>query len=338
MHGKVWVTIGLIAGFMLGSWTPLGQVVSRDTLEQSLFSLTQRYGSDLAGKTQAAAQVATLSRFRSLITAARKEPAGNILQNHGITLAAGFLDPEDAWAMHYSELARSDGLALASWSERASREQAGAKNSVTAAMPETDINAWYSQTNAAELGRLRATIAGIRAENTDIENNLASLDPQHPDHFMALCIHASNQGLIAFYTFLTTMGEKGVTRDDTANLSSALAAQLASASDHGRSGRDTAAEFADVLEALPAASAEEQRVRAKALEYYESFVLSFDLEDTLAAHLAAYPALIDAAIVSREPPYEVSGWVADFQELGRSRMELQAYRAQIAADLAGPTS
>jgi hypothetical protein len=337
MRGKLWVTTGLIAGFVLGSWTPLGQVVSRDTLERTLFSLAQGQGSNPAGETQAATQVATLSRFRSLITAAQKEPAGNILQNRGIILAAGFLDPEDAWAMHYSELARSDGIAFASWSDAASGAQGQTQNSVTAAMPETDINAWYSQTNAAELARLRATIAGIRAENTDIENNLANLDPQHPDHFMALCIHASNQGLIAFYTFLTTMGEKGVTRDDTANLTSALAAQLASASEHGRSGRGTAAEFAGVLKALPTASTEEQRVRVRALEYYESFVLSFDLEDTLAAHLAAYPALIDAAIVSREPPYEVSQWVADFQELGRSRMELQAYRAQIAADLAGPT-
>lgn len=334
MRGKLLVTTGIVAGFMLGSWTPLGQVISTDTVHRTLFSLAQT-SSDTSA---AAVQSAALDRFRTLIAAAHKEPTGNILQNQGIVMAAGFFDPEAAWAMHYSELERTDGVAMAAWSEPESpdRNRVGNHSVALTAMPDTDV--WYSQTNEVELARLRATIAGIEAENIDIEANLGALDPAHPDHYMALCIHASNQGLIAFYTFLTAMGDEGVTRDDTAELASALEAQLSEAATHGGDGRATAAEYADQLRGLPAGTLEEQRVRENALEYYESFVLSFDLEDTLAAHLASYPALIDDAITSREPPGGVSDWVANFQELGRSRMELQAYRSQIAAELAGPTA
>lgn len=336
MRGKLLVTTGMVAGFMLGSWTPLGQVISKDTVQRTLFSIAQSSSDTSAATIQSAA----LGRFRSLIAAAHKEPTGNILQNQGIVMAAGFFDPEAAWAMHYSELERTDGIAMTAWSE--SKSESPSRNRTSdhsvALMAMPDANAWYSQTNEVELARLRATIAGIQAENLDIEANLSALDPAHPDHYMALCIHASNQGLIAFYTFLTAMGEEGVTRDDTAVLATALEAQLSEAALHGGDGRTTAAEYADQLRGMPAGTLEEQRVREKALEYYESFVLSFDLEDTLAAHLASYPALIDDAITSREPPRGVSDWVASFQELGRSRMELQAYRSQIAAELAGPTA
>lgn len=332
MRGKLLVTTGMVAGFMLGSWTPLGQVISTDTVQRTLFSLAQTTREQSATTVQAA----TLGRFQALIAAAQKEPTGNILQNQGIVMAAGFFDPEAAWAMHYSEFERTDGVAMASWSQNRSANTA--TPNTTPNRGSADANAWYSQTNEVELARLRATIAGIKAENTDIEANLDALDPAHPDHYMALCIHASNQGLIAFYTFLTKMGEEGVTRDDTAALASALQAQLGDAATHGGEGRTTAAEYADQLRGLPAGNLEEQLVREKALEYYESFVLSFDLEDTLAAHLASYPALIDDAITSREPPRGVSNWVASFQELGRSRMELQAYRSQIASELAGPTA
>lgn len=332
MRGKVLVTTGMVAGFMLGSWTPLGQVISTDTVQRTLFSIAQ----SSSEQSTSAVQAATLGRFQSLIAAAQKEPTGNILQNQGIVMAAGFFDPEAAWAMHYSEFERTDGVAMASWSENRAENRAVNTPAPTRDLPGADT--WHSQTNAVELARLRATIAGIKAENTDIEANLDALDPAHPDHYMALCIHASNQGLVAFYTFLTAMGEEGVTRDDTAELASALEAGLSDAATHGGEGRATAADYADQLRGLPAGTLEEQRVQEKALEYYESFVLSFDLEDTLAAHLASYPALIDGAITSREPPRGVSNWVADFQELGRARMELQAYRSQIAVELAGPTA
>lgn len=328
MRVKLLVSTGLVTGFMLGSWTPLGELGSWDTVSGML----------KAQSTEAGLEIASLGRFRSLIAAAKAEPSGNILQNRGVVLAAGFFDPEDAWAMNFAELERSDGLTMASWTGQEKNRQNGnpetAQRGSLTAMPDRD--AWYSQTSEMELARLRTTIAGIEAENLDIKANLGSLDPAHPDHYMARCIFESNEGLIGFYSFLTIMGEQGATLEDAALLASVLDEQVHQTAAHGETGRAKAAEYARILESLPAATPEDERIKLKSLEYYDSFVLSFDLEDTLAAHLAAYPALIEGAIRTGEPPRGVSQWVADFQELGRSRMELQAYRQQIAQDLAGP--
>ncbi len=227
---------------------------------------------------------------------------------------------------------------MASWSdaENSVNRRSVATHQVISLTAVPDRDAWYSQTSEMELARLRATIAGIEAENIDIEESLAALDPAHPDHHMALCIYQSNEGLIAFYAFLTTMGENGVNLEDTATLASVLEEKILATAGHGRIGRRSAADHTLVLENLPAGTAEDQRIKTRALEYYDSFMISFELEDTLAEHLAAYPALIEDAIATGNPPHAVSGWVADFQELGRSRMELQALRQQITLELAGP--
>lgn len=340
MRVKLLVTTGLVTGFMLGSWTPLGELGSWDAVSGLLN----------ARHVEASTQIASLGRFRSLIAAARTEPSGNILQNREIVLAAGFFDPEDAWAMKFAELAalakpsRTGAVAMASWPgqtgtlspEGRQNANAGASHAGSV-MAVPDRDAWYSQTNELELARLRATIAGIEAENLDIEANLASLDPAHPDHYMARCIFESNEALVSFYSFLTIMGEQGATLDDAAHLAGVLDEQRRQTYEHGKTGRAEATDYARVLENLPAVTPADQRIKSKSLEYYESFVLSFNLEDTLAAHLAAYPALIENAIATGEPPRGVSQWVADFQELGRARMELQAYRQQIAQELAGPS-
>ncbi len=340
MRVKLLVTTGLVTGFMLGSWTPLGELGSWDAVSGLLSARHE----------EASTQIASLGRFRSLIAAAKTEPSGNILQNREIVLAAGFFDPEDAWAMKFAELAgltkssRTGALAMASWpgptgalSAEDRRNANAAASHAGSAMAVPDRDAWYSQTNELELARLRATIAGIEAENLDIEANLTSLDPAHPDHYMARCIFESNEALVGFYSFLTVMGEQGATLDDATYLAGVLDEQRRQTYEHGKTGRAKAADYARVLEKLPATTVADQRIKSKSLEYYESFVLSFNLEDTLAAHLAAYPALIENAIATGEPPRGVSQWVADFQELGRARMELQAYRQQIAQELAGPS-
>lgn len=327
MHVKLLVTTGMALGFMLGSWTPLGELGSWSTV-RSLVMASQ----DDPGK-----NVSSLGRFRSLIAAASKEPAGNILQNRGVVLAAGFFDPEDAWAMRFSDLGRTNGVALATWSLEAgsANRNRATRHAVTlTAMPDSET--WYSQTSEMELARLKMAITGIEAENRDIDANIGALDPAHPDHHMALCIYHSNEGLIAFYTFLTTMGKTGVGLEETRALGDVLQSKFRLTVGHGRAGRQKAADFAAVLKDLPAESAEDAHIKTRALEYYDSYVISFDLEDTLAQHLAAYPALIEDAVRTGEPPHAVSQWVADFQELGRSRMELQAWRQQITMELAGP--
>ena len=88
MRGKLLVTTGMVAGFMLGSWTPLGQVISIDTVHRTLFSIAQTSSE----QSTAAVQAATLGRFRTLIAAAHKEPTGNILQNQGIIMAGWSCD------------------------------------------------------------------------------------------------------------------------------------------------------------------------------------------------------------------------------------------------------
>lgn len=328
MHVKLLVTTGMVMGFVLGSWTPLGELGSLAAL-RGLVATSQDVDST---------QIASLGRFRTLIAAAAREPAGNILQNRGVVLAAGFFDPEDAWAMRFSDLGRTNGIAMASWTDedRSASHRGPATHQVMSLTAVPDREAWYSQTSEMELARLRTTIMGIEAENVDIEDNLAALDPAHPDHHMALCIYQSNEGLIAFYSFLTTMGQDGASLEDTAVLASVLEEKLHQTAQHGQTGRQRAADYASVLETLPAETAQDQRIKTRALEYYESFMISFGLEDTLAEHLAAYPALIEDAIATGEPPHGVSAWVADFQELGRSRMELQAWRQQITLELAGP--
>lgn len=341
-------TVCLALGFTLAVATPLGKLAGPSQIHQ-LISTLNPLGFLDGSRTKAPR---SLVQFQSLIASAAIDPGqpilqkGNILQNREIVVAAGFIDPEDAWAMNLNELGRADGMTRASLDssivapDELKRGEAGGGNigqgAPNLAMP--DAKVWRSQTTELEIDRLHATISDIEAENRAIRTALGKTEKTHPDYHMLLCVEASNRGLIAFYTFLVKMGEEGATTADTDTLSATLTSEKSAVAGHVRSGRTTAAAYRKVLDGLAAHDGEEENIKSLALEYYDSFLLSFDVEETLAAHLTAYPDLIAEAIETGEPPYGVSAWVDSFQELGRSRMELQAYRQTITQELAGPTA
>jgi hypothetical protein len=357
MKTKLLVTTGLIAGFAMGSWTPLGTVGSFEnvqSLASTLANLSPRAGRP-ASTRLAIQEPGNLGHIRSLIAATGDEPAGNIPQNNEILIVAGFVDPEGDWAMRFADLKINKGVTRASLngdrslSGRTGRNEIAAPKEITRGdtgggnigqsapqLSSLDEDSWYSQSSTMELDRLKATIEQIEEENDIILSGLTSTEETHPDYHMALCVKESNDGLIAFYSFLVKMGEEGANLSDTQHLEEALFEEQSQTADHTRNGRTTAVAYRHVLEGLPANGEAEEEIKELALEYYDSFLLSFDVEETLAAHLTTYPDLIKTAIETGEPPYSVSEWVRDFQELGRSRMELQAYRQSIAQRLAGP--
>lgn len=342
------LTTSVLTGFGVAVLTPLGELGSFDRV-QGLVSKINPLATLEEQTTEGLAALNTLNSlgdFQSLIGSAGIEPTGNILQNEEIVMAAGFIDPESAWAMNFAEMERPDGLTNASLSndivapEEMKRGEAGGGNIGQSApnLAMEDGEVWFSRISEMEIGRLNATIAEIKSENAIILENLKKTEKTHPDYHMSLCIHESNDGLIAFYSFLVKMGQEGASVADTTALAEALAGERSQTLKHIRNGRTTAAAYRSVLESLPANSKDEEKIKAVALEYYDSFVLSFEVEETLATHLTNYPGLIATAIQTGEPPFGVSSWVGDFQELGRSRMELQAFRQSITDQLSGPTA
>ena len=346
------LTTSVMTGFGIAVLTPLGQMGSFERLQGFITEINPLAALEET-TTEGLATLNTLDSlgdFQSLIGSASIEPTGNILQNEDIVMAAGYVDPESAWAMNFAEMATPDGLTRASLSndivapEEMKRGEAGGGN-IGQSAPNLAMNEaadkgeiWLSRISEMEIGRLNATIADITAENATIRANLVKTEETHPDYHMSLCVHESNEGLIAFYSFLVKMGRDGATLGDTDTLTELLKSEHSQTLKHIRNGRTTAAAYRSVLQSLPANSQDEEKIKAVALEYYDSFILSFEVEETLATHLTTYPDLIAAAIRTGEPPFGVSSWVRDFQELGRSRMELQAFRQSITDQLAEPTA
>ena len=299
MKRLILVVVGLAAGFAAGSWTPLGEMALDGS--RALVAKSERLSALLGTDRNDAPSVEALS------------PLDLKIQSMAVAVTPAE-ETLDRWQALTTPLLEKTKPLLKGRDPRL---------------------AAFSDDQSNELAIL---IAAIEEENRHIQQMLYASDAGVPETHLLRSIYESNGQSIALFQFFIALNNNTVAPADLAMLAINLDAQRRKINEATFMGRTVTTALRQAINLAPATTEHESNQKALALDFIDSYEVSYTVEDTLAERIADFPAILSRGMQGEDISAEMSAWDLDTQKLINDRGLLRIYRHNLAARMQGVTS
>lgn len=301
------VSVGLVAGFAVGSWTPLGELGSLANVT-SLAMKSERL-SALIGTpdTSIGTPREIRAEFQPLI--------GRLQQFRSSALS---LDTQTAMITILSEaLAGEDQVALLG---QGANTSSFGHNAIFADSPNAEIT---------------VVIGAIEAENQQIAFYLQSHSPENPEYHLTRSIYESNNQWLEALRFMVQKNNGALSNANIGTMAPLLEGLRQKVEESTYLGRQLVLQTMQELIALKTISAEEKSFKDLLISFTESYDTSYEIEEMLASLVTDYPGLVSQSLGGHDMSREISNWDIQTLQLVNERMQLKAWRQDIAMSLSG---
>jgi hypothetical protein len=301
------VSVGLVAGFAAGSWTPLGELGSLANVT-SLAMKSERLSAFVGtpdSKIASSHEVRT--EFQPFV--------GRLRQFRSSALS---LDTQTAMITILSEALAGE--------DRASLLEQGANTS------DFGHNAIFADSPNAEI---TVVISAIEAENQQIALYLQSRSPENPEYHLTRSIYESNNQWLEALRFMVQKNNGALSNANIGTMTPLLEGLRQKVEESTYLGRQLVMQTMQELIALKTGSAEEEAFKDLLISFTESYDTSYEIEEMLASLVTDYPGLVSQSLSGHDMSREISNWDIQTLQLVNERMQLKAWRQDLAMSLSG---
>lgn len=315
------ISTGVLAGFAVGSWTPLGELGSlgnitslalkSDHLSALVGSSTPGDSVDHEARTDFAPWLAKAQKLHSSALSTKTQDAM-------VALLASALTDESA------EPGASEQSLAAALGKKGLGQQGLGQNAIFADSPNAEIS---------------GVIGALEAENQQIALYLQAQSPENPEYHLTRSLYESNNQWLAVLRFMVQKNNRALSPDSISAVIPNLQALRQKVEESTYLGRQLVLKTMHELVALQTSNAEDEAFKGLLISFTETYDTSYEIEEMLASLVTDYPQLVAQSLSGHDMSSEIANWDLQTLQLVTERMQLKNYRMDLAMNLsAGPVS
>lgn len=315
------ISTGVLAGFAVGSWTPLGELGSLGNITSLALKsdhLSALVGSPAPGdsvdheaRTDFAPWLAKAQKLHSSALSTKTQDAMVALLTSALT--DGSANPR-----------ASEQSLAAALGQKGLGQQGLGQNAIFADSPNAEIS---------------GVIGALEAENQQIALYLQAQSPENPEYHLTRSLYESNNQWLAVLRFMVQKNNRALSPDTISAVIPTLQALRQKVEESTYLGRQLVLKTMHELVALQTSNAEDEAFKGLLISFTETYDTSYEIEEMLASLVTDYPQLVAQSLSGHDMSNEIANWDLQTLQLVTERMQLKNYRTDLAMNLsAGPVS